>query len=202
MKTNSQMRKGMEREVQWRATWIMEMLPKELDNQTYMMAGGCLNGHTIRDIDLFMQPAFFDEIGCRNGGNITDWPKGIIYTMHDRTASHIIQCIEWPDTFNLKELIGGFDFSHCEVGVLVKRGEVVDVLVTDAFHVWKVGGISKYRKGSPYPHLALRRAINFNRRGIIREDQMNGILKQIMKEINKAKELDFSLGWSGGENLG
>lgn len=154
----------------------------------YTIAGGCLSSfEEIKDVDIFNYNKLLTEGNYQLTHN----------TLNAKTYKYlknIIQLCEYR-TDSLSELINGFDFSHCQVGVLVEGYEVKQVYYTPAYEEFLRKQKTWYL-GSKFPASSLGRLLRFRVRNILEDfdrdflkikGELSSMSKEtILKEISSS----------------
>lgn len=163
-----------------------------LNIESVIVAGNSLNRKRPNDIDLFpVEKGDFDKILDLIG--VGDVPGKILsVTENASTVRYFGSVIQFCNYHapTLKELVESFDFSHIQIGALIKTSPSVSVeelYYTEAYEAAQITGTTTF-VGSKYPLSSLVRAFKYRKRG---DFPGNSHIPSVMKILTAIIERGF-----------
>lgn len=175
--------------------WTIAFL---LDNEQYMVAGGCFGVDTPNDYDIY--PAngqTFNRTHIRD--NVESLAKNHDCSIvHESENALTVKCdgklLQFCDYVkdDLETLIKSFDFTHCQVGVHINtteddNGEFGSPYVADVFFTpeWVMARVMCKTKfvGSDYPLSSLVRTFKYAKRRLLNASEIRGTVLAILTAV-------------------
>lgn len=178
-----------------------------LDNEKYMVAGGCFGVDTPNDYDIYPATGQRFDRKC-----IREQAKSLAKTrdcsvVHESKNAITVKCdgklLQFCDYVksSLPSLVTSFDFTHCQVGVLVKTTEdsnggfgapyVEEVFFTSEWVMARVTLKTKFT-GSDYPLSSLVRTFKYAKRGLLNAAATRGTVLEILTAILERGYKDYA----------
>lgn len=169
-----------------------------LDNESYMVAGGCFGVDTPNDYDIYPANGKPFNRKCIREQAKSLAKKRECSVVHESKNAITVKCdgklLQFCDYVksSLPSLVMSFDFTHCQVGVLVKTTEdenggfgapyVNEVFFTPEWVMARVTLKTKFT-GSEYPLGSLVRTFKYAKRGLLNASETRGTVLEILTAI-------------------
>lgn len=167
-------------------------------NEKYMVAGGCFGVDTPNDYDIYPATGQRFDRKCIREQVESLAKKCDCSVVHESKNAITVKCdgklLQFCDYVksSLPSLVTSFDFTHCQVGVLVKTTEdgnggfgtpyVEEVFFTPEWVMARVTLKTKFT-GSDYPLGSLVRTFKYAKRGLLNASATRGAVLEILTAV-------------------
>lgn len=175
----------------------LDEIAKLIKNSSFFyLAGSCLNKDEPNDFDVFPFDVAFDfnDITKKSEENNFSVLNETANALTVKIEDKIIQFCNYKKD-SLKELVGSFDFSNCQVGIKISKvglttsivgltTSIEEVFYTEEWLECWITGEAVYT-GSEYPLSSLVRAAKYLQRGLIPKKNYRLIILEILDDLLK-----------------